>query len=56
MTSRDFHGPEFFIRFGDWCRNHRVPVTAELIKGNFGVSKATAHRWLRAWKDATGQP
>lgn len=55
MTSRDYHGPEFWIRFGDWCRASRMGVTVEMIRGHFDVSNATAYRWLRAWKDATGQ-
>lgn len=55
MTSRNCYGPEFWIRFGEWCRNCRLPLTAALIRGHFDVSTATAYRWLRAWKDATGQ-
>ena len=55
MTSRDIYAPEFWIRFGEWCRNCRLPITAELIRSHFGVSPATSYRWLRAWKDATGQ-
>jgi hypothetical protein len=55
MNSSEYHDAEFFIRLGEWLRNCRIPVTRKLIQGHFGVSRATAYRWHRAWKDATGQ-
>ncbi len=54
MNSRDYHAAEFWIRFGEWCRNCRLPITPELICGHFGVSRATGYRWLDAWKASQG--
>lgn len=54
MNSRNYYAPEFWIRFGDWCRNCRLPITHKLICGHFGVSRSTAYRWLDAWKASQG--
>lgn len=49
------YGMEHWIRFGDWCRSSRLPVTVEMIRGHFNVSRATAYRWFNAWRMASGQ-
>jgi len=41
------------IRFVDWANSARV-LTAKAIQDHFHVNRATAYRWLRAFKDARG--
>lgn len=45
---------EMAIRFADWCdaRSSR-PTWREVVRA-FRVNRATAYRWLSAWKAARG--
>lgn len=43
---------ELAIRFHEWADQLRVPLTADLIKKHWGVSRATSYRWLSAYNAA----
>lgn len=44
------------MRFFIWMDGlHAIP-RPERIQARFGVSRATAYRWLRAWRDALALP
>jgi len=46
---------EFFMRFALWAERIEQFITAEMVVNHFGVSRATAYRYLDAWKNATGR-
>lgn len=48
--------PEFYMRFALWAQSVEKVITWELIADHFDVSRATAYRWLSAWKNASGRP
>lgn len=41
---------EFALAFHDWASAQVQAVTHEMIKARWGVSRATAYRWLAAWR------
>lgn len=45
---------EFAIRFALWCNGLAGVPTADRIRVKWGMSRATAYRWRRAWCDAIG--
>lgn len=46
-------GFEAAIRFIDWADSQRQ-LTAEKVIARFGLGRATAYRWVRAYRDARG--
>jgi hypothetical protein len=58
-AQRDEFGPDFWLRFAEWCRTHSrlltTPGAAQLIEQRFDVSRATAYRWLAAWREVHPQ-
>lgn len=69
MSKPAFHAPQFIIgnknpgiasafelaiRFSDWARSLSTPMTWRLIAEHWHVNRATAYRWLAAWKAAQG--
>ncbi|MFC3716832.1 helix-turn-helix domain-containing protein [Luteimonas soli] len=48
-------GFELTIRFVTWMQQQRQIPHYEVIAAEFGVHRATAHRWRRAYLAATGQ-
>jgi hypothetical protein len=42
---------ELGIRFATWADNQRTPLSYRLVMSKFGISRATAFKWLRAWKN-----
>jgi hypothetical protein len=45
---------EFAIRFNDWALALTTPITAAAIQERWGVSKATAYRYHKAYRAAKG--
>lgn len=44
---------ELMVRFAFWVSELRTPLTYQRVVERFGCSSATAHRWIRAYRDAT---
>lgn len=44
------------LRFGDWMDSHRQLPAVERICDYWGLGRATAYRWLAAYKAARGLP
>ncbi|WP_157785168.1 helix-turn-helix domain-containing protein [Bradyrhizobium yuanmingense] len=40
------------MTFVMWAESRGLKITRDAIMARFGVSKATANRWLNAWRDA----
>ena len=47
---------EAAIRFVLWAQSLRTPLTKDLIRDRFGVSRPTAYRWLSLYRAAKGEP
>jgi hypothetical protein len=53
------NGIKEWLRFGEWCRGQRyllvlTPMEAvATIQRRFDVSRATAYRWLAAWREVS---
>lgn len=48
---------ELVMRFCLWAQEmHGDGPTAKQVAARFDVSRATAYRWLTAWRVATGRP
>lgn len=45
---------ELAIRFVDWADQFKGGPSSQQIRAHWQVSKATAYRWLAAWKAARG--
>ncbi|OOG61428.1 hypothetical protein B0E46_15735 [Rhodanobacter sp. B04] len=52
------YGIVFWIRFAEWCAARPKLLDAismvegtQHIRDNFNVSRATAYRWLAAWRE-----
>ena len=52
------YGPVFWLRFAEWCHARPKLLNAvslgeavQLIRDTFNVSRATAYRWLAAWRE-----
>lgn len=43
---------DFTMYFNHWAAQMRRLPSAKDIQSHFGVSRATAYRWVRAYKDA----
>lgn len=43
---------EFAIRFAHWCDTQMKAPTWRDVKRHYRVNRATAYRWLAAWKAA----
>lgn len=48
------YSPEFYFRFVLWITSLSRMPDRKAIQSRFEVSKPTACRWLRAWKDVNG--
>ncbi len=46
------HTMEVAMTFVMWAESRGLKITRDAIMARFGVSKATANRWLNAWRDA----
>lgn len=46
---------ELAVRFHTWAQGLTAPLTPPLISNHFGVSRATAYRWRRAYQAAVGK-
>lgn len=46
---------EFAFAFVSWMQSRRTPATPSDLLDRFGMSRATAHRYLRRYRDAFGQ-
>lgn len=44
------------IRFVDWMMSRRTSTTPRDLMDHFGISRATAYRWLGIYADARGIP
>jgi hypothetical protein len=42
------------VRIVEWINTRRIGPTAEDVMAHFGVSRATAYRWLNGYCDAHG--
>lgn len=38
------------MRFAIWCRNQRTPMPHQRVMRYFNVSRATAYRWIQAFR------
>ena len=45
---------ELIIRFNGWANQRKPWPSIDDIRDEFGVSRATAYRWRKAWADANG--
>jgi hypothetical protein len=45
---------EAYFRVAVWIHSLQVKPTPDRVMQRFGVSRATAYRWLAAWRSATG--
>ncbi len=52
MRDKNYNEERFV--FWRWMSMLRLIPNRQVIESKFGVSKATACRWIRAWKDANG--
>lgn len=56
----DESGVAYWLRMAEWCRQQKhllsVPPMegAQAIQRRFNVSRATAYRWLAAWREVNG--
>lgn len=39
------------IRFGAWMAGQRREPSPEQVAARFGIAKASAYRWLAAWRE-----
>lgn len=47
---------EMFMRFAIWANAMEHDITPEIVQNQFGVSRATAYRYMEAYKNASGRP
>ncbi|PSD17737.1 hypothetical protein C7E15_10280 [Stenotrophomonas maltophilia] len=46
---------EFAFAFVSWMQSRRTPATPNDLMNRFGMSQATAYRYLRRYRDAFSQ-
>lgn len=45
---------ELHYRFALWMLQQKTPVTVDKVRQRFHLHRATAYRWLAAWRAANG--
>lgn len=45
---------EMYFRVFQWLSAHPCMPTWQQVRSHFGVTRATAYRWLSAYRNATG--
>ncbi|WP_162405561.1 hypothetical protein [Pseudoxanthomonas jiangsuensis] len=48
-------GLERAMLFALWAAGLRLPLTADRVMARYRVSRATAYRWMRAWRNASAE-